>query len=42
MFFKDLPSGEYTLSAELRDNMGGRTTVRRTVTVLPRFAEYRP
>jgi hypothetical protein len=36
---KNLPSGEYTVAAELRDNMGGRTIVRRTVIVLSRFGE---
>ena len=36
---KNLPSGEYTVVAELRDNMGGRTFVRRTVLVLARFGE---
>lgn len=39
MFLKDLPSGEYTVAAQLRDNMGGRTIVRRTVVVLSRFGE---
>ena len=39
MFLKDLPSGEYTVAAELRDNMGGRTKVRRMVIVLSRFTE---
>jgi hypothetical protein len=37
--FKNLPSGEYTVAAELRDNMGGRTIVRRTVIVLSRSGE---
>jgi mRNA-degrading endonuclease toxin of MazEF toxin-antitoxin module len=36
---KDLPGGEYTVVAVLRDNMGGRTTVRRTVLVLSPFGE---
>jgi hypothetical protein len=36
---KDLPSGEYTVAAELRDNTGARTIVRRTVIVLARFGE---
>lgn len=39
VFLKNLPSGEYTVAAELRDNMGGRTIVRRTVLVLSRFVE---
>jgi hypothetical protein len=39
VFLKNLPSGEYTVAAELRDNMGGRTIVRRTVLVLSRFGE---
>lgn len=39
VFLKNLPSGEYTIAAELRDNMGGRTVVRRTVLVLSRFGE---
>lgn len=36
LFLKNLPSGDYTVAAELRDNMGGRTVVRRTVIVLSR------
>jgi hypothetical protein len=39
MSIRDLPSGEYTVAAELRDNIGGRTIVRRTVIVLSRFGE---
>jgi hypothetical protein len=39
VFLKNLPSGEYTVAAELRDNMGGRTIVRRTVIVLGRSGE---
>lgn len=39
VFLKNLPSGEYTVAAELVDNMGGRTIVRRTVIVLSRFGE---
>lgn len=39
VFLKNLPSGEYTVAAELRDNLGGRTIVRRTVVVLSRFGE---
>jgi hypothetical protein len=39
VFLKNLPSGEYTVAAELRDNIGGRTIVRRTVIVLSRFGE---
>lgn len=39
VFFKNLPSGEYTVAVELRDNRGGRTIVRRTVLVLSRFGE---
>ena len=36
---KNLPSGEYTVVAELRDNTGERIVVRHTVLVLARFAE---
>jgi len=36
---KNLPSGEYTVAAELRDSTGGRTIVRRTVIVLSRLGE---
>lgn len=39
LFLKNLPSGEYIVAAELRDNMGGRTVVRRTVIVLSRSGE---
>ena len=39
VFLKNLPSGEYTVAAELLDNMGGRTIVRRTVIVLSRSGE---
>lgn len=35
----NLPSGEYTVAAVLRDNLGQATTVRRTVLVLSRFGE---
>ena len=35
----NLPSGEYAVSAILRNNLGQETTVRRTVIVLARFAE---
>ena len=34
VFLKNLPGGEYIVAAELRDNMGGSTVVRRTVIVL--------
>ena len=34
-----LPSGEYTVSALLKDNAGTETVVRRTVLVLSRFGE---
>jgi len=36
---KGLPSGEYTVTAVLRNAMGDETTVRRTAIVLPRFGE---
>jgi hypothetical protein len=36
---KDLPGGEYTIAALLRDSMGGETVVRRTVVVLSRTGE---
>ncbi|HYE86005.1 MAG TPA: hypothetical protein VEA16_06600 [Vicinamibacterales bacterium] len=39
IMLKGLPSGEYTVTALLRDAMGGETTVRRTAIVLPRFGE---
>lgn len=35
----NLPSGEYAVSAVLKNNLGEETTVRRTVIVLSRFAE---
>ena len=35
----NLPSGEYAVSAILRNNTGEETTVRRTVIVLSRFGE---
>ena len=35
----NLPSGEYAVSARLRDRNGEETTVRRKVVVLSRFAE---
>lgn len=35
----NLPSGEYTVAAVLRNNLGQQTTVRRTVLVLSRFGE---
>jgi hypothetical protein len=35
----NLPSGEYAVSAVLRNNLGEETTVRRTVLVLSRFGE---
>jgi len=37
--FNNLPSGEYTVAAVLRNNLGQETTVRRTVLVLSRFGE---
>ena len=36
---KNLPSGEYTVMAVLRDNLGNETVVRRTAIVLARFGE---
>jgi hypothetical protein len=35
----NLPSGEYNVSAVLKNNLGEETTVRRTVIVLSRFGE---
>lgn len=35
----NLPGGHYAVSAVLRDNQGGETTVRRTVLVVSRFGE---
>ena len=35
----NLPGGEYTVKAVLRDNMGEETIVRRTVMVLAKFGE---
>ena len=35
----NLPSGEYAVSAVLKNDLGEETTVRRTVIVLSRFAE---
>ena len=37
--FPSLPSGEYTVSAELTDNVGEETVVRRTVIVLSQWGE---
>ena len=37
--FNNLPSGEYTVAAVLRNNLGQEMTVRRTVLVLSRFGE---
>lgn len=36
---KNLPSGEYTVTAVLRDALGQETMVRRTALVLSRFGE---
>jgi hypothetical protein len=36
---KNLPSGEYTVSAVLTNNMGAETVVRRTAIVLSRLGE---
>ena len=36
---KNLPGGEYTVSAVLRNNMGQETVVRRTALVLSKFGE---
>jgi hypothetical protein len=38
----NLPSGEYTVSAVLRNNLGEETVVRRTAIVLSRFGEAEP
>jgi hypothetical protein len=38
----NLPSGEYSVSAVLTNNLGEETTVRRTVIVLSRFGEPHP
>ena len=35
----NLPSGEYTVAAVLRNHLGQETTVRRTVLVLSKFGE---
>ena len=35
----NLPGGEYTVKAVLRDNMGGETVVRRTALVMATFGE---
>jgi hypothetical protein len=35
----DLPGGEYTVAAVLRNNIGEQTVVRRTVLVLSKFGE---
>ena len=35
----NLPGGEYTVKAVLRDNMGDETVVRRTALVLAKFSE---
>ena len=37
--FPSLPSGEYTVSAQLMDNLGEETTVRHTVVVLSQNGE---
>jgi hypothetical protein len=37
--FPSLPSGEYTVSAELTNNVGEETVVRRTVIVLSQWGE---
>ena len=39
VLFKSLPSGEYTVVAVLRNNMGEETVVRRTALVLSKFGE---
>jgi hypothetical protein len=36
---KDLPGGEYTVVAVLRDQMGHQTTVKQTILILSRFGE---
>ena len=38
----NLPGGEYTVKAILRDNMGEETIVRRTAIVLAKFSEPPP
>jgi hypothetical protein len=35
----NLPGGDYTVSAVLRNNLGEETVVRRTALVMPRFGE---
>ena len=37
----NLPGGEYTVKAVLRDNMGDETVVRRTAIVLAKFSDGR-
>ena len=37
--FNNLPSGDYTIAASLRDQLGIETTVRGSLIVLPRFGE---
>jgi hypothetical protein len=39
IFLKNLPGGEYTVSAVLRTNLGEETVVRRTALVVPRLGE---
>ena len=39
VFLKNLPGGEYTVSAVLRSNIGEETVVRRTALVLSKFGE---
>ena len=39
IFLKNLPGGEYTVKAVLRNNMGEETVVRRTALVLSKFGE---
>src|SRR5262245_22900291 len=39
VFLKNLPGGEYTVSAVLRNNMGEETVVRRTALVLSKFGD---
>ena len=40
--FNNLPSGNYTVVATLRDEMGDETTAPRTLIVLSRFGEPQP
>ena len=39
IWLQNLPGGEYTVTAVLRNNMGQETVVRRTALVLSKFGE---